>query len=191
MILFQRILLLKREGNVLKNYDQTVVTNKADIKQKLQFSRNQWLVLCCALLLSFLIVLIGYSIHKLQNIQASVENIGILDILKGQEGLAILKIQNPTFIPLNIEPFILNVKSSDNSIIALLMSRNAFMLRAFSTEEIPLNITIEPDFKPTDIINIAFSGVVIEGSITVKAFGIEQKQTIRKKYAVSQLLKNN
>lgn len=175
----------------MKNYDQTVVTNKADIKQKLQFSRNQWLVLCCALLLSFLIVLIGYSIHKLQNIQASVENIGILDILKGQEGLAILKIQNPTFIPLNIEPFILNVKSSDNSIIALLMSRNAFMLRAFSTEEIPLNITIEPDFKPTDIINIAFSGVVIEGSITVKAFGIEQKQTIRKKYAVSQLLKNN
>jgi hypothetical protein len=140
------------------------------------------------MLLSFLLFVTGWNIRKLQTMDVHLQNMGMMDLLKVKQSSVItVSIENPSMIPLSIQPFSLLVTGADGKRKAHLNSNRKTTLQMFSHHEIPLTIYFEPGVQLPDLLKLCIKGIVIEGNVTVTAFGISRSKQIRKVYAMPKL----
>lgn len=151
-------------------------------------TRAQILVLALAVLVSIVLVGLGYSIRKLDQIKVELRTPGLMDLLKPQTPfVAKIEVNNPTMLPFRILPFSLELKNSENVLMANLSCSQMTTVKLLSTTEVPLTIELTKELKLLDISSLVTGGAVVEGEVKAKAFGLYRSVQIKKLYVLPKL----
>lgn len=151
-------------------------------------TRAQILVLALAVLVSFGLMGLGYSLRKLDQIRVELQTPGLMDLLKPHAPfVAKIKVNNPTLLPFTLLPFSLELKTTENVPIANLSCGTTTKVKLLSTTEIPLTIKLAKGLKLHDVSSLVTGGAVVEGEVKAKAFGLSRNVPVRKLYALPKL----
>jgi len=146
------------------------------------------MVLAVSVLISIVLITIGFNIRKLTSIRFSIKSVNPDNVFHPDKLTVIINVSNTSMFQFNIESCNLNV-TAGNKTIAKVAGTYDIKVKPLRTTELPLHI--DTDLSTKDIGTILTTGIVIEGRVWVIALGKRKIIQVKESYALSSLFQAN
>ena len=167
-------------------------SKRASECRQLHLSLAQYLVLLAVLMAAVGIMLLGWSIRRMDKIQVQAVPWSAMDLIKNFPPSALeVSIKNPGMIPFSLDPFCLEIKTVEGSTLVSLSSRTKQRVKILGDTKIQLRMEYGRDFKLKNWLGAVSGTTYIEGNVTARVLWFRHNIKIREEYELSQMLKKH